>query len=48
MGGTLVTRREVGSSSLCKGDISHVVTSGGMATSSCVMGDFIPYTTPGA
>ncbi len=47
-GGTLVTRREVGSSSLCKGDISHVVTSGGMSTSSCVMGDFVPYSVPGA
>ena len=47
-GGTLVTRREVGSSSLCGGDISHVIVSGGMVTSSCVMGDFVPYTAPGA
>ena len=46
-GGTLVTRREVGSSSLCRGDISHVLSSGGMITSSCVMGDFVPYTMAG-
>lgn len=47
MGGTLVTKREVGTSSLCRGDVSQVVTSGGMITSSCVMGDFVPYTVAG-
>jgi hypothetical protein len=47
-GGTLVTKREVGTSSLCRGDISHVVTSSGSTTSTCVFGDFVPYSTPGA
>jgi hypothetical protein len=35
-------------SSLCRGDISHVVTSSGSTTSTCVFGDFVPYSTPGA
>lgn len=47
MGGTLVTRREVGTSSLCRGDVSHVLVSGGSLTSTCVMGQFVPYTTAG-
>ena len=48
LGGTLVTKREVGTSSLCRGDVSNVVTSGGMTTSTCVMGDFVPYSAHGA
>jgi hypothetical protein len=47
MGGTLVTKSMPGTSSLCRGDIGHVLTSGGMITSSCVLGDFVPYTTAG-
>lgn len=45
--GTLITKREVGTSSLCRGDVSQVLSSGGMITSSCVMGDFVPYTMAG-
>jgi hypothetical protein len=47
MGGALVTKRGVGTSSLCRGDVSHVMSSSGLITSSCILGDFIPYTTAG-
>ena len=47
MGGALVTRSGVGTSSLCRGDVNDVVSSGGMITSSCILGDFVPYTTAG-
>lgn len=43
----LVTRSTV--NQLCSGDIAQVVdTSANMTVSSCVMGDFIPYTQPGS
>jgi len=47
LGGTLVTKREVGTSSLCRGDVSHVVASGGIISSTCIMGEFVPYTRAG-
>ena len=41
----LVTRTS--GSGLCNGDIARVVdTSSGMHVGSCVLGDFVPYTTP--
>jgi len=43
----LVTRSSTGQ--LCRGDIAQVVdTMSGMNVGSCVMGDFVPYTRPGA
>jgi hypothetical protein len=43
----LVTRQTTGA--LCSGDISQVVdTMSGTNVGSCVMGDFVPYTRPGA
>ena len=44
----LVTRR-AGGIGLCRGDIGQVMdTMSGATVGSCVMGDFIPYTRPGA
>jgi hypothetical protein len=41
----LVTRQFSGS--LCRGDIATVADlSSGMTVGSCVMGDFVPYTSP--
>lgn len=43
----LVTRSTV--NQLCRGDISEIVdTTANFAVGSCVMGDFVPYTRPGA
>ena len=43
----LVTRDTIGQ--LCNGDIAQVIdTMSGANVGSCVMGDFIPYTRPGA
>ena len=39
--------RSSGGTGLCRGDIAEVVdTSSGMQVGSCVLGDFVPYTTP--
>jgi hypothetical protein len=44
----LVTR-QFGTANLCRGDIAQVVdTSTGASFGSCVFGNFIPYTRPGA
>ena len=48
MGNTLVTR-QFGGQGLCRGDVAQVINSGsGMTIGSCVMGDFVPYSAPGA
>ena len=46
---TLVTKSVGGSGRLCRGDIARTVDlSSGMTVGSCVLGDFVPYTRPGA
>ena len=46
-GYALVTK-QYGEERLCRGDIARIVqTSAGLTVGSCVIGDFVPYTTPG-
>jgi Family of unknown function (DUF6491) len=46
-GYALVTK-QAGSSNLCRGDIAQMIqTSTGVIVGSCVIGSFVPYTTPG-
>lgn len=45
-GYALVTK-QYGSTNMCRGDIAQMVqTSTGMTVGSCVIGSFVPYTTP--
>ena len=47
MGNTLVTR-QFGGQGLCRGDVAQVMhLSSGMTMGSCVLGDFVPYASPG-
>ncbi len=46
--GNILVTRQFGGQGLCRGEIAHVISPGsGMTVGSCVMGDFVPYTTAG-